>query len=92
VGVLVLRGARTRDPLISPVNAELRGLPPLYVQAGGAGILYDMIAALVERAREQDRPKPSSWRSRRLRPATRSRQRDGDPGQRFGDGELESAC
>jgi acetyl esterase/lipase len=37
--------ADLRDPLLSPVNARLDGLPPLYIQAGGAEILIDQIKA-----------------------------------------------
>lgn len=33
------------DPLASPINARLDGLPPLYIQAGGAEILIDQIKA-----------------------------------------------
>jgi epsilon-lactone hydrolase len=42
-----------RDPLISPVGADLRGLPPIYIQAGSAEILYDSIRAFADRARSQ---------------------------------------
>lgn len=38
-------GADLRDPLISPINARLDGLPPIYIQAGGAEILIDQIKA-----------------------------------------------
>lgn len=43
----------TRDPahpLVSPVFAELSGLPPLLVQAGGAEVLSDDAIELAERA------------------------------------------
>lgn len=40
-----------RDPLVSPVRSDLRGLPPIYMQAGGAEILYDSIRAFADRAR-----------------------------------------
>ncbi len=46
-------GEDRRHPLISPQNADLRGLCPLYVQAGSREILYDMICAFVERAKQQ---------------------------------------
>jgi epsilon-lactone hydrolase len=42
-----------RDPLISPMWADLRGLPPIYIQAGSAEILYDSIQAFVNRAKSQ---------------------------------------
>lgn len=45
--------AQKRDPLVSPIYADLRGLPPIYIQAGGAEILYDSIQAFAQRAREQ---------------------------------------
>jgi acetyl esterase/lipase len=40
-----------RAPLASPVFAELRGLPPLLVQVGGAEVLLDDSTRLAERAR-----------------------------------------
>ena len=40
-------GADPRSPLISPIRSDLGGLPPIYVQAGDAEILYDMIQAFV---------------------------------------------
>ena len=40
-------------PLVSPVNADLRGLPPMYIQAGGAEILLPSIQLFVQRAKEQ---------------------------------------
>ena len=42
-----------RDPRVSPVYADLRGLPPIYIQAGRAEILYTGIQAFVEEARKQ---------------------------------------
>jgi epsilon-lactone hydrolase len=39
-----------RDPLVSPVRADLRGLSPIYMQAGRAEILYDSIQAFADRA------------------------------------------
>jgi monoterpene epsilon-lactone hydrolase len=42
-----------RHPLISPTQADLQGLPPLYLQAGSAEILHDMIEAFAEHARQQ---------------------------------------
>ena len=32
-----------RDPLVSPLRADLRGLPPIYIQAGCCEILYDIL-------------------------------------------------
>jgi monoterpene epsilon-lactone hydrolase len=45
-------GQRT-DPLVSPIYADLRGLPPIYIQAGRAEILYDSIQAFADRAKIQ---------------------------------------
>jgi monoterpene epsilon-lactone hydrolase len=42
-----------RHPLVSPLNANLKGLPPIYIQAGGAEILLPSIQMFVERAQEQ---------------------------------------
>ncbi len=42
-----------RDPRISPTYADLHGLLPIYMQAGRAEILYDMIQDFVARALEQ---------------------------------------
>ena len=42
-----------RDPLISPMWADLRGLPPIYIQAGECEILFDSIRAFADRARQQ---------------------------------------
>ena len=41
------------DPLISPVRADLRGLAPMYIQAGRAEILYESIQTFADRARSQ---------------------------------------
>ena len=45
--------AQRRNPLVSPVRADLRGLPPIYIQAGRAEILYDSIQAFAACARNQ---------------------------------------
>jgi epsilon-lactone hydrolase len=42
-----------QNPLVSPILADLRGLPPIYIQAGRAEILYPSIQAFAVRAREQ---------------------------------------
>ncbi|MGA3125656.1 MAG: alpha/beta hydrolase [Candidatus Korobacteraceae bacterium] len=44
---------RRSDPLVSPVNADLRGLPPIYIQAGGSEILLPSIQVFAERAKVQ---------------------------------------
>lgn len=41
------------SPLVSPIRAELVGLPPIYIQAGGAEILYPSIQGFADRALEQ---------------------------------------
>jgi monoterpene epsilon-lactone hydrolase len=41
-----------RRPDMSPLFADLRGLPPLLIQAGGAEVLVDQIRAFAARARE----------------------------------------
>jgi acetyl esterase/lipase len=45
--------AERRNPLVSPLWADLRGLPPIYVQAGGAEILYPSIQVFVDRAQKR---------------------------------------
>ena len=50
------KGSDARDPLISPVYADLRGLPPVYIQVGSVDILYNMILAFAERAKAQGAP------------------------------------
>jgi acetyl esterase/lipase len=41
-----------RNPFISPVYAELQGLPPLLIQAGGIEVLQDESILLAERAKD----------------------------------------
>ena len=45
--------AQRRDPLVTPLSADLRGLSPIYIQAGGSEILYDSIQAFADHARSQ---------------------------------------
>ena len=45
--------AQRIDPLVSPVLADLRGLPPIYVQAGRCEVLFDSIQAFAEVAKRQ---------------------------------------
>jgi monoterpene epsilon-lactone hydrolase len=47
------QGADLHNPLISPAHADLRGLPPIYIQAGDAELLIDMIRAFARTAQEQ---------------------------------------
>jgi acetyl esterase/lipase len=41
-----------KNPLASPIYADLKGLPPLYIQVGTAELLYDDSVILAERAKE----------------------------------------
>jgi acetyl esterase/lipase len=50
IGLYVQRHERS-DPALSPIRADLRGLPPLLVQAGSAETLRDDIASLAEALR-----------------------------------------
>jgi acetyl esterase/lipase len=51
-----LAGADPRTPLASPLHADLRGLPPLLIQAGGREILLDDALRLAARAARADVP------------------------------------
>lgn len=44
-------GADRRDPLASPLHADLRGLPPVYLQAGADETLLDDSRMFADRAR-----------------------------------------
>lgn len=46
-------GHDVHDPLISPIFADLHGLPPLLVQAGEDEIMLGSITAFVNKARQQ---------------------------------------
>ena len=46
-------GTDLKNPQVSPVHADLSGLPPIYIQAGDAEILIDMIQVFVRKAQEQ---------------------------------------
>jgi acetyl esterase/lipase len=48
---LYTAGADPADPLISPVNADLSGLPPLLIQVGTSEVLLSDAERLAERAR-----------------------------------------
>jgi len=52
VGPAYLAGADPLQPLISPLYGDLRGLPPLLVQAGGAERLRDDAIRFAEKARQ----------------------------------------
>jgi acetyl esterase/lipase len=51
-----LAGADPRTALASPLFADLRGLPPLLIQAGGREILLDDALRLAARAARADVP------------------------------------
>lgn len=46
-----LGGQDARNPLVSPLHADLQGLPPLLIQVGTSEILLDDALRLTERAR-----------------------------------------
>jgi monoterpene epsilon-lactone hydrolase len=46
-----LGGADTSDPLVSPIYADLKGLPPLLVQASTCEMLFSGCQGLVDRAK-----------------------------------------
>jgi len=48
-----LSGHDSKDPLASPLFADLTGFPPLYIQAGDAEILIDQIRDFEARAKQQ---------------------------------------
>ncbi|MEM8921080.1 MAG: alpha/beta hydrolase, partial [Pseudomonadota bacterium] len=47
--VAYAQGQNRSDPLMSPVNGDLRGLPPVYIQVGEAEILLSDSSLLAER-------------------------------------------
>ncbi|MEW6777663.1 MAG: alpha/beta hydrolase [Bdellovibrionota bacterium] len=52
-GKWYLSGQDSKNPLASPLFADLSGLPPIYIQAGKAEILIDQIKDFARRAQEQ---------------------------------------
>ena len=46
-----LAGAELNDPLISPVTADLKGLPPILIQVSTTEMLHDHSTRFVERAK-----------------------------------------
>jgi acetyl esterase/lipase len=46
-------GHDLRDPLVSPLYADVHGLAPMYIQAGTGEILIDQIRDFVDRAKQQ---------------------------------------
>lgn len=51
MGKFYLGGADPRTPLVAPIYADLRGLPPLLIQVGTAEVLLDDSTRLAERAK-----------------------------------------
>ena len=51
LGVGYLAGADPRDPLAAPLHADLRGLPPTYLQVGAEEALLDDSRRFAERLR-----------------------------------------
>lgn len=49
---MYMRGGDPRQPMASPIYADLEGLPPLMIQAGTGELLRDDIIAFVEKARK----------------------------------------
>jgi acetyl esterase/lipase len=47
-------GADPGDPHISPLHADLHGLPPIYIQAGDAEIFFDMVRQFNDAAHKQE--------------------------------------
>lgn len=52
VAMLLPDGVAPDDPLVSPLFADLTGLPPMYVQAGGGEMLLDDAVRLRDAARK----------------------------------------
>ncbi|HXQ39804.1 MAG TPA: alpha/beta hydrolase [Candidatus Udaeobacter sp.] len=46
-------GRDPKDPEVSPLYADFAGFPPVYIQAGGAEIMIDMIRAYAKKARQE---------------------------------------
>jgi monoterpene epsilon-lactone hydrolase len=45
---------RVKNPLISPVHANLSGMPRILLQVGGDELLYDDCVKFVDRLRSQN--------------------------------------
>jgi monoterpene epsilon-lactone hydrolase len=52
VGMLLPPAVSRQDPLVSPLHADLTGLPPMYIQVGGDEMLLDDALRLDEQARK----------------------------------------
>jgi monoterpene epsilon-lactone hydrolase len=51
-----LNGLDAKDPLVSPIYGDLRGLPPLMIQVGMREVLLDDSRKLAVRARADEVP------------------------------------
>jgi acetyl esterase/lipase len=49
---MYLGGTDPKDPLVSPIYADLKSLPPMLIQVGSREILLDDAIRLAERARQ----------------------------------------
>ena len=49
---IYIAGANSQDPLISPLFGDLKGLPPILIQASSCEILYSEIKRFYERAKK----------------------------------------
>lgn len=47
-----LQGASARDPYASPLHAELKGLPPIYIQVGDEEVLLDDSVRFADKAKQ----------------------------------------
>ncbi|WP_203704286.1 alpha/beta hydrolase [Asanoa iriomotensis] len=52
LAAMYLAGHDSRDPLVSPLFADLTGLPPMFIQVGGDETLLDESRMLEKRARD----------------------------------------
>jgi epsilon-lactone hydrolase len=50
--MLLGEAGNPRDPLANPLYADLRGLPPIYIQVGGDETLLDDARRFAEQARD----------------------------------------
>ena len=51
-GTFLGEGGNPKDPLANPLHADLRGLPPVYIQVGGDETLLDDSRAAGRNARK----------------------------------------
>ncbi|OGN95633.1 MAG: hypothetical protein A2Z71_00575 [Chloroflexi bacterium RBG_13_50_21] len=51
-GEIYLRGADLRSPLVSPLYADLHGLPPILIQVGSDEVLLSDATRFIEKARQ----------------------------------------